>query len=91
MSRAAQELAAPVALQQVALDLGEADARAAGVAALARALWAGGELAQRFPGLSYSRDELLSAARPHLTAAEQACARAPSSALSWHALCGGFA
>ena len=60
-----------MAQQQVALDLARADARAAGVAALGRLLWAGGEPAQRFPGLSYSRAELLAAVRPHLTAAEQ--------------------
>lgn len=61
-----------MALQRVALDPAQADARGAGVAALARLLWAGGEPAQRFPGLSYSRAELLAAVRPHLTAAEQA-------------------
>lgn len=69
-----QELAAPAALQQVALDLGEAAARAAGVATLARLLWAASEdgaPAQRFPGLSFDRAGLLAAARPHLTAAEQ--------------------
>lgn len=72
MCCAAQELAAPVALQRVALDLVEADARAAGVDALARLLWAGAQPAQRFSGLSYSRAELLVAVRPYLTAAEQA-------------------
>ena len=69
-----------MALQRIALDPAQADARGAGVAALARLLWAGGAPAQRFPGLSYSRAELLAAVRPHLTAAEQA--RLPPSSAS---------
>lgn len=72
-----QELAAPVALQRIALGADAGEARGAGVAALARLLWAGGAPAQRFPGLSHDRAGLLAAARPHLTAAEQARARPP--------------